>query len=74
MLHVTVDDVGRFLLPSVYINSSMFHEQKQASLKAASNVADESVVHPFPNLFRLLGLTPFKKVCFSPYNCEAIVV
>lgn len=62
MLHVTVDDDGSLLLPSVYINSSMFHEQKQASLKAASNVADESVVHPFPNLFRLLGLAPFKKV------------
>ncbi|XP_010031449.2 DNA repair protein RAD5A isoform X2 [Eucalyptus grandis] len=51
---------------SVYINSSMFHEQKQASLKAASNVTDESVVHPFPNLFRLLGLTPFKKAELTP--------
>ncbi|XP_030453460.1 DNA repair protein RAD5A isoform X2 [Syzygium oleosum] len=51
---------------SVYINSSMFHEQKQASLKAASNVADESVVHPFPNLFRLLGLAPFKKAELTP--------
>ncbi|KAL3718231.1 hypothetical protein ACJRO7_003375 [Eucalyptus globulus] len=51
---------------SVYINSSMFHEQKQASLKAASNVTDESVVHPFPNLFRLLGLTPLKKAELTP--------
>ncbi|KAI3420505.1 uncharacterized protein J3R85_012718 [Psidium guajava] len=51
---------------SVYINSSMFHEQKQASLKAASNVTDESVVHPLPNMFRLLGLTPFKKAELTP--------
>ena len=54
---------GEFLVwSSVYINSSMFHKYQQTSLKAASNSTEESVVHPLPNLFRLLGLTPFKKV------------
>lgn len=54
---------GEFLVWfSVYINSSMFHKYKQTSFKAASNCYDESIVHPLPSLFRLLGLTPFKKV------------
>lgn len=44
------------------INSSMFRKHKQTSLKAASSSTEESVFHPLPNLFRLLGLTPFKKV------------
>ncbi|KAL5580233.1 hypothetical protein UlMin_012675 [Ulmus minor] len=51
---------------SVYINSSMFHKQHETSLKAASNSSEESVVHPLPTLFYLLGLTPFKKAEFTP--------
>ncbi|TYG87992.1 hypothetical protein ES288_A13G259300v1 [Gossypium darwinii] len=54
------------LLLSVYINSSMFHKYQQTSLKAASNCNDESIVHPLPSLFRLLGLTPFKKAELAP--------
>lgn len=46
----------------MYINSSMFLKQNKTSLKAANNSTDETVVHPLPTLFRLLGLTPFKKV------------
>ncbi|XP_027125632.2 DNA repair protein RAD5A-like isoform X1 [Coffea arabica] len=49
---------------SVYINSSMFQKSHQASLKAASN--DESVIHPLPTLFQLLGLSPFQKAEFTP--------
>lgn len=51
---------------SVYINSSMFRKCQQTSLRAASNSSEESVVHALPTLFRLLGLTPFKKAEFSP--------
>ncbi|MBA0728763.1 hypothetical protein Golax_001639, partial [Gossypium laxum] len=51
---------------SVYINSSMLHKYQQTSLKAASNCNDESIVHPLPSLFRLLGLTPFKKAELAP--------
>lgn len=51
---------------SVYINSSMFQKSHQASLKAASN--DESVIHPLPTLFQLLGLSPFQKAEFTPGN------
>ncbi|XP_021278351.1 DNA repair protein RAD5A isoform X2 [Herrania umbratica] len=51
---------------SVYINSSMLHKYQQTSLKAASTSTEESVVHPLPNLFRLLGLTPFKKAELAP--------
>ncbi|GLT82070.1 hypothetical protein SLE2022_004830 [Rubroshorea leprosula] len=51
---------------SVYVNSSMFHKQHQASLKAASDATAELTVHPLPSLFRLLGLTPFKKAEFTP--------
>lgn len=40
----------------------MFVKHHQVSLKDASNSTDESVFHPLPNLFRLLGLSPFKKV------------
>ncbi|GLU19251.1 hypothetical protein SLE2022_355120 [Rubroshorea leprosula] len=50
----------------VYINSSMFHKHHQASLKAASDATEESTVHPLPSLFRLLGLTPFKRAEFTP--------
>ncbi|KAM0954805.1 hypothetical protein TB2_022918 [Malus domestica] len=51
---------------SVYINSSMFLKQNKTSLKAANNSTDETVVHPLPTLFRLLGLSPFKKAEFTP--------
>ncbi|XP_021899057.1 DNA repair protein RAD5A isoform X2 [Carica papaya] len=54
------------LSTSVSINSSMFRKHKQTSLKAASSSTEESVFHPLPNLFRLLGLTPFKKAEFTP--------
>ncbi|XP_015873517.3 DNA repair protein RAD5A isoform X1 [Ziziphus jujuba] len=53
---------------SVYINSSMLSKQKCTSLKQASTSADESVVHPLPTLFHLLGMTPFKKAEFTPDN------
>lgn len=49
---------------SVYINGSMFRKGYQTSLKASGN--DESVVHPLPTLFQLLGLSPFKKAEFTP--------
>ncbi|KAI3886869.1 hypothetical protein MKX03_037179 [Papaver bracteatum] len=51
---------------SVYINSSMFRKCHQTSLKATRTSAEESVVHPLPNLLRLLGLTPFKKAELTP--------
>ncbi|XP_062105253.1 DNA repair protein RAD5A isoform X2 [Humulus lupulus] len=51
---------------SVYINSSMFHKQHDTSLKAVSSSTEESVVHPLPTLFHLLGLAPFKKAKFTP--------
>jgi len=40
----------------------MFVKHHQVSLKDATNSTDESVFHPLPALFRLLGLSPFKKV------------
>uniref|UniRef100_A0A7N0UMJ6 DNA/RNA helicase protein n=1 Tax=Kalanchoe fedtschenkoi TaxID=63787 RepID=A0A7N0UMJ6_KALFE len=49
---------------SVYINSSLFHKCKNISFKSASNI--ESVVHPLPSLFRLLGMEPFKKAEVTP--------
>ncbi|XP_065868143.1 DNA repair protein RAD5A isoform X2 [Euphorbia lathyris] len=51
---------------SVYINSGMFHMNRQTSLKAVSNTSEETVLHPLPNLFRLLGLTPTRKAEFTP--------
>ncbi|XP_010424229.2 PREDICTED: putative SWI/SNF-related matrix-associated actin-dependent regulator of chromatin subfamily A member 3-like 2 [Camelina sativa] len=54
------------LFVSVYINSSMFQKHSATSFKAASNTAEESMFHPLPNLFRLLGLIPFKKAEFTP--------
>ncbi|XP_028808168.1 DNA repair protein RAD5A [Neltuma alba] len=50
----------------VFINSSMFRKRHQVSLKDATNSTDESVFHPLPTLFRLLGLSPFKKAEFTP--------
>ncbi|CAK8535333.1 unnamed protein product [Lathyrus sativus] len=51
---------------SVFINRSMFVRQHQVSLKDAANSTDESVFHPLPALFRLLGLSPFKKAELTP--------
>ncbi|PIN02547.1 Helicase-like transcription factor HLTF/DNA helicase RAD5, DEAD-box superfamily [Handroanthus impetiginosus] len=51
---------------SVYINSSMFRKHHHTALKVSSNSADESIVHPLPTLFKLLGLVPFKKAEFTP--------
>lgn len=44
----------------------MFGKHHQLSLKDAANSSDESVFHPLPTLFRLLGLNPFKKVVVGP--------
>lgn len=54
----------------VYINSSMFRKHHATSLKAGSNSAEDSVslCHPLPNLFRLLGITPFKKVMICNFD------
>ncbi|KAF2300662.1 hypothetical protein GH714_015032 [Hevea brasiliensis] len=51
---------------SVYIDSAMFRKHQKTSLKAASHSNEETIIHPLPNLFRLLGLTPFKKAEFTP--------
>ncbi|XP_011654243.1 DNA repair protein RAD5A isoform X1 [Cucumis sativus] len=51
---------------SVYLNSSLLRKHQQTSLKAASSAAAESVIHPLPTLFRLLGLSSFKKAEFTP--------
>ncbi|KAM7256149.1 hypothetical protein ACFE04_011890 [Oxalis oulophora] len=51
---------------SVYINGSMLQKQNQTSLKASSNSSEDSVVHPLPTLFQLLGMRPFKKAEFTP--------
>ncbi|XP_073221698.1 DNA repair protein RAD5A isoform X2 [Cicer arietinum] len=51
---------------SVFINRSMFVKQHEVSLKDATNSTDESVFHPLPALFRLLGLSPFKKAELTP--------
>ncbi|XP_020527312.1 putative SWI/SNF-related matrix-associated actin-dependent regulator of chromatin subfamily A member 3-like 2 isoform X1 [Amborella trichopoda] len=51
---------------SVYINSSMFRKRHQASPKSFRSLPEDSTVHPLPVLFRLLGLTPFKKAEFMP--------
>ncbi|KAL6634483.1 hypothetical protein ACP70R_027154 [Stipagrostis hirtigluma subsp. patula] len=51
---------------SVYINSSMFCDQKQSSPKVARIAAEDSTFHPLPALFKLIGLAPFKKAAFTP--------
>ncbi|CAN6438650.1 unnamed protein product [Victoria cruziana] len=51
---------------SVYLNSAMFRKYQQTSLKANRQSLDESVIQPLPTLFRLLGLSPFKKAEFTP--------
>ncbi|XP_031491213.1 DNA repair protein RAD5A isoform X2 [Nymphaea colorata] len=51
---------------SVYLNSSMFRKYQQTPLKENRQSPDESIVQPLPTLFRLLGLSPFKKAEFTP--------
>ncbi|XP_066321736.1 LOW QUALITY PROTEIN: DNA repair protein RAD5A-like [Miscanthus floridulus] len=51
---------------SIYINSSMFHDQKQSAPKAARVAPDDSTFHPLPALFKLIGLAPFIKAAFTP--------
>uniref|UniRef100_A0ACD5ZK51 Uncharacterized protein n=1 Tax=Avena sativa TaxID=4498 RepID=A0ACD5ZK51_AVESA len=43
---------------SVYIDSSMFGDQKQSLPKAT----EDSTFHPVPALFKVIGLSPFKKL------------
>lgn len=47
----------------------MFLKQNKTLLKAANNSTEETVVHPLPTLFSLLGLTPFKKVIIFIMTC-----
>uniref|UniRef100_J3LDE0 SWI/SNF-related matrix-associated actin-dependent regulator of chromatin subfamily A member 3-like 2 n=1 Tax=Oryza brachyantha TaxID=4533 RepID=J3LDE0_ORYBR len=54
------------LTVSVYINSSLFHGQKQSTPKAARAATEDSTFHPLPALFKLTGLSPFKKAAFTP--------
>ncbi|CAN6251747.1 unnamed protein product [Urochloa humidicola] len=53
---------------SVYINSSMFHDQKQSLPKAARVAPEDTTFYPLPALFKLIGLAHFKKVssAFTP--------
>ncbi|KAJ8750025.1 hypothetical protein K2173_013940 [Erythroxylum novogranatense] len=51
---------------SVYLNSTMFNKPQHFSLKAASSTSAETVIHPLPNLFRLIGLPPSQKAEFTP--------
>ncbi|XP_028551128.1 DNA repair protein RAD5A isoform X2 [Dendrobium catenatum] len=51
---------------SVYLKSSMFRKSHQTSLKVTNCSTDESTIHPLPTLFKLLGITPFKKAELSP--------
>ncbi|CAM0948087.1 unnamed protein product [Alopecurus aequalis] len=51
---------------SVYIDSAMFRDQKQSSLKAARAAAEDSTFHPLPALFKVIGLSPFMKAEFTP--------
>ncbi|KAL6899143.1 hypothetical protein ACP4OV_005801 [Aristida adscensionis] len=51
---------------SVYINSSMFRDQKQSSPKVARIANEDSTFQPLPSLFKLIGLAPFKKAAFTP--------
>nr|CAB3446745.1 unnamed protein product [Digitaria exilis] len=51
---------------SVYINISMFRDQKQSSPKAARVAPEDSTFYPLPALFKLIGLAPFKKAACTP--------
>ncbi|XP_073007051.1 DNA repair protein RAD5A isoform X1 [Typha latifolia] len=59
-----MDDITLYII--VYINSSLFRKTIQSSLKSTHVASEQSAIHPLPTLFRLLGLTPFKKAEFSP--------
>ncbi|KAM0832771.1 hypothetical protein ACQ4PT_064685 [Festuca glaucescens] len=49
---------------SVYIDSSMFRDQKQSLPKRVAT--EDSTFHPLPALFKVIGLSPFKKAAFTP--------
>ncbi|KAJ4817502.1 hypothetical protein LUZ62_030068 [Rhynchospora pubera] len=51
---------------SVYINIKILQSTHQSQYKAAKAASEESTLHPFPALFRLLSLVPFKKAQFTP--------
>ncbi|KAF8693285.1 hypothetical protein HU200_038669 [Digitaria exilis] len=51
---------------SVYINISMFRDQKQSSPNAARVAPEDSTFYPLPALFKLIGLAPFKKAACTP--------
>ncbi|KAF2300729.1 hypothetical protein GH714_015396 [Hevea brasiliensis] len=57
---------ARSLLPLVRDKKCHVPQAPEDSLKAASHSNEETIIHPLPNLFRLLGLTPFKKAEFTP--------
>ncbi|KAM3295517.1 hypothetical protein ACQJBY_038042 [Aegilops geniculata] len=54
------------LSASIYINSSMFRDQKQSPPKATRAATEDSTFHPLPALFKVIGITPFKKAAFTP--------
>jgi DNA repair protein RAD5 len=40
----------------------MFHDQKQSLPKATRAATEDSTFHPLPALFKVIELSPFKKV------------
>ncbi|KAF7083560.1 hypothetical protein CFC21_087340 [Triticum aestivum] len=54
------------LSASIYINSSMFRDQKQSLPKATRAATEDSTFHPLPALFKVIGITPFMKAAFTP--------
>ncbi|XP_044418721.1 DNA repair protein RAD5A isoform X2 [Triticum aestivum] len=54
------------LSASIYINSSMFRDQKQSLPKATRAAMEDSTFHPLPALFKVIGITPFMKAAFTP--------
>ncbi|KAM3239995.1 hypothetical protein ACQJBY_053591 [Aegilops geniculata] len=54
------------LSASIYINSSMFRDQKQSPPKATRAATEDSTFHPLPALFKVIGITPFMKAAFTP--------
>lgn len=47
---------------SVHINNLMIRKHHQMSLRSTNVAMEDLPFQPLPTLFRLLGLTPFKKV------------
>lgn len=52
----------------------MFHGQKQSTPKAARAATEDSTFHPLPALFKLTGLSPFKKVSVVWLMCLLFIV